>query len=50
MTEPLDIIKKYYKPGTPLYETLVIHSVKVRDKALECIDLSLIHICPWCGS
>ena len=38
MTEPLDIIKKYYKPGTPLYKTLVIHSVKVRDKALECID------------
>ncbi len=38
MTEPLDIIKKYYKPGTPLYETLVIHSAKVRDKALECID------------
>ena len=38
MTDPLDIIKKYYKPGSPLHETLLIHSEKVRGKALECIN------------
>jgi hypothetical protein len=38
MTDPLEIIRKYYKPGSQLYETLVIHSEKVRDKALECIN------------
>lgn len=32
-----DIIDKYYQPGTPLHQTLLIHSAKVRDKALECI-------------
>ena len=36
--DPLYVIEKYYQAGTPLYETLMIHSVKVRDKALECID------------
>lgn len=36
--DPIRIIGKYYKPGTPLYETLLIHSTKVRDKAFECID------------
>lgn len=35
--DPLAIIAKYYEPGTPLWETLVAHSVRVRDKALECI-------------
>lgn len=38
MIDPLDIIRKYYKPGSQLYETLVIHSEKVWDKALECIN------------
>lgn len=38
LIDPLRIIEKYYQPGTPLYETLVIHSEKVRDKALECIS------------
>lgn len=37
LTDSLRIIEKYYTPGTPLYETLVIHCAKVRDKALECI-------------
>lgn len=32
-----EIIDKYYQPGTPLHQTLLIHSTKVRDKALECI-------------
>ena len=36
--DPLYVIEKYYQAGTPLYETLMIHSTKVRDKALECID------------
>lgn len=35
--DPLAIIAKYYEPGTPLWETLVAHSSRVRDKALECI-------------
>lgn len=35
--DPLKIIEKYYSPGSRLYETLVTHSEKVRDKALECI-------------
>lgn len=38
MIDPIEIIRKYYKPGSQLYETLVIHSEKVRDKALECIN------------
>lgn len=33
----LDIIDKYY-PAGPLRDILVIHSGKVRDKALECIS------------
>lgn len=37
MTDPLDIVRKYYKPDSRLYETLVIHSKNVRDKAFECI-------------
>lgn len=32
---PLDIITDYYTPGTPLYDTLVRHSLSVRDKALQ---------------
>lgn len=36
--DPLKIIEKYYQPGSPLYETLVVHSECVRDKALECIS------------
>ncbi len=35
---PFDIIDKYYKPSSPLYETLIIHSEMVRDKAMECIS------------
>ncbi len=31
---PLEIIQKYYTPDTPLYDTLVRHSMAVRDKAL----------------
>ncbi len=34
---PLSIIEKYYVAGSPLHETLVIHSTRVREKALECI-------------
>lgn len=37
MIDPEEIIRKYYTPGTPLYDTLIAHSEKVRDKALECI-------------
>jgi uncharacterized protein len=32
--EPLDIISKYYKPGSISYEFLVTHSEKVAEKAL----------------
>ena len=35
--DPIKIIEKYYSPGSKLYETLVTHSEKVRDKALDCI-------------
>lgn len=38
MKNPVELIDKYYKPGSDLYKTLVIHSALVRDKALECID------------
>ncbi len=34
--KPIEIIDKYYTPGSPLHETLVVHSTKVRDKAIEC--------------
>lgn len=37
-TDSLRIIGKYYEPGTPLHETLTVHSAMVRDKALECIS------------
>lgn len=33
----LQIIDKYYQPGSGLHEILVVHSEMVRDKALECI-------------
>lgn len=33
---PTDLIKKYYTPSTPLYETLIVHSEKVREMALRC--------------
>lgn len=36
--DPIKIIQKYYNPESRLYETLLIHSERVRDKALECID------------
>ncbi|MDO4191653.1 MAG: HDIG domain-containing protein [Bacteroidales bacterium] len=31
---PIDIIDKYYTPGTKLYNTLIQHSTCVRDRAL----------------
>ena len=31
----LDIIEKYYKKGTPLYDILLSHSVSVSNKALK---------------
>lgn len=31
----LDIIEKYYKKGTPLYNILLSHSVSVSNKALK---------------
>lgn len=36
--DPIKIIQKYYNPESQLYETLLIHSERVRDKALQCID------------
>lgn len=35
---PEDILQKYYCTNYQLYHTLLIHSMKVRDKALECIS------------
>jgi len=35
MINPLQIIEKYYAPGTELYHVLVQHSEQVRDKALD---------------
>ena len=35
---PIDIIQKYYDKESELYRTLLIHSRKVRDKAMECIS------------
>ena len=32
---PLAIIEQYYTPSTPLYDTLVRHSLSVRDKAFQ---------------
>ncbi|MDR0683302.1 MAG: HDIG domain-containing protein [Dysgonamonadaceae bacterium] len=36
---PLDIIKKYYKEGSELYEILLIHSFSVANKALEIAQM-----------
>ncbi|WDP90926.1 MAG: HD domain-containing protein [Desulfobacter sp.] len=33
--DPLDIIGRFYKPGSELYEVLVDHSRRVADKSLE---------------
>lgn len=33
---PEEIIYKYYTPGSLLHQTLVVHSAKVREKAMEC--------------
>lgn len=35
---PIEIIDKYYPLGSKLREELIVHSTKVRDKALECIS------------
>lgn len=35
---PEDILQKYYDTNSQLYHTLLIHSMKVRDKAIECIS------------
>ncbi len=32
--DPIEIIRKYYTPGTPLHDTLLIHSKAVADKAI----------------
>lgn len=34
-TEPLEIIRKYYDPGSPVYDILVGHSRKVAGRSLE---------------
>ncbi len=36
--DPLDIISRYYKPGTDLYELLVTHSRMVAAKAAACAE------------
>jgi uncharacterized protein len=36
---PLDIIKKYYKEGSKVYEILLIHSLSVVNKALEIAQM-----------
>ncbi len=41
---PRSIIDKYYTPGTPLHQTLLLHSEMVCRKALECIDRRGIEI------
>jgi len=35
MTDVLKIIEKYYSKDSELYQTLIVHSQQVRDKALE---------------
>ncbi len=35
MINPIDIIDKYYTPGSQLYKVLVHHSTCVRDRALQ---------------
>lgn len=32
---PVELIEKYYIPGSELYQVLILHSRQVRDKALE---------------
>lgn len=34
VADPMEIIRRWYTPGTPLYDTLVTHSRAVADKAL----------------
>ncbi len=34
---PEAIIRRFYTPGTPLYDTLMLHSEAVARKALECL-------------
>lgn len=41
---PEEIIEKYYDKGTPLYETLMTHSMRVRDKAYECIRRNRLRV------
>jgi uncharacterized protein len=36
---PVDIIKKYYKEGSELYDILLVHSFSVADKALEIANM-----------
>lgn len=38
----IEIIRKHYIPGSPLYETLVTHSEAVARKALECLGNSRV--------
>ncbi|GAB1416019.1 HDIG domain-containing protein [Paludibacter sp.] len=38
MVDPYYIINKYYKKDTPLFDLLVSHSEKVRNKALDIVD------------
>lgn len=37
--DPIAIIQKYYKEGTPLYDILLNHSRSVADKALAIADM-----------
>lgn len=41
---PIDIIDKYYKRDSPLYVTLSVHSLMVRDKALECVHRNRLDV------
>jgi uncharacterized protein len=43
--DSLQIIRAHYQPGTPLYELLVNHSRRVRDKALT-VAWSVAHLAP----
>ncbi|MDE7160456.1 MAG: phosphohydrolase [Muribaculaceae bacterium] len=38
-----DILTRFYTPGTPLYDTLVLHSEAVARKALHCLEARRIH-------
>jgi hypothetical protein len=35
---PIDIILKYYRPGSKAFEMLVVHSRQVADKAIEIAE------------